>query len=82
MNHEMMVNEFGKIVWDTWEDLPNHNANISLDAFVVMPDHVHGVVIVRDMDIETPHVGPGSEPDPTLNGVPNNHQGFNFAHGK
>ena len=57
-------------------DLPNHNANISLDAFVVMPDHVHGVVIIRDMDIETPHVGPGSEPDPTLNGVPITHHGL------
>ena len=47
----------GKIVWGTWVDLPNDNFNISLDAFVVMPDHVHGVVIIRELDIETPHVG-------------------------
>jgi hypothetical protein len=29
-----------------WFDLPAHNADIELDAFVVMPDHVHGIVVL------------------------------------
>jgi REP element-mobilizing transposase RayT len=31
---------------DVWVGLPRHYANISLDAFVVMPNHVHGIVIL------------------------------------
>ncbi len=41
---KMKLNSFGKIVHDCWFDLPNHYSNCLLDAFVVMPNHVHGVV--------------------------------------
>jgi REP element-mobilizing transposase RayT len=58
---EMRLNEFGKIVEFTWYDLVNHGVGIELDAFVVMPNHVHGIVIIADDP-----VGAGSEPAPTL----------------
>ena len=57
----MRLNEFGEIVRLTWEDLPNHVANIVLDAFVVMPNHAHGVIFITDSVV----VGAGSEPAPT-----------------
>ncbi len=59
---EMRLNMFGEIVEWTWRDLPNHVANIVLDAFVVMPNHVHGIVIIVD---DKHIVGAGSEPAPT-----------------
>jgi len=59
---EMRLNTFGKIVEWTWRDLPNHIVNIVLDAFVVMPNHVHGIVIIVD---DHHMVGAGSEPAPT-----------------
>jgi putative transposase len=34
----MKLNQFGRIVDHAWNDLPNHNPHITLDAFVVMPD--------------------------------------------
>ena len=58
----MRLNEFGEIVRLTWEDLPNHVANIVLDAFVVMPNHAHGIIFITD---SVGDVGAGSEPAPT-----------------
>ncbi|MGV8048897.1 MAG: transposase [Anaerolineaceae bacterium] len=50
---EMKLNEFGQIVQSTWHDLVNHVARIELDAFVIMPNHIHGIITI---------VGAGSEP--------------------
>lgn len=36
----------GSIVQDVWNRLPSRFATILLDAFVVMPNHVHGIVIL------------------------------------
>ena len=43
-NGEMQLNRFGNIVLLTWNDLTNHIANIELGKFVIMPNHVHGIV--------------------------------------
>ena len=40
------VVENASIVRDCWLDLPNHYPHISLDAFVVMPDHLHGIIVL------------------------------------
>jgi len=45
---KMKLSDFGKIVADCWHDLPNHYSNIILDEFVVMPDHIHGIIIIRN----------------------------------
>ncbi len=58
---KMRLNEAGRIVRWTWHDLPNHVANIELDEFIVMPNHMHGIIIIRENDF----VGAGSEPTPT-----------------
>jgi putative transposase len=45
----MELNEYGRIVKDTWDDLPCHIKDIQLDAFCIMPNHVHGIIfIIRD----------------------------------
>jgi putative transposase len=55
-NGEMIKNEYGRTVCACWDDLPNHYAGIRLDAFVVMPNHIHGIVAV--MDVEAIHESP------------------------
>jgi len=45
---EMHLNEAGQIVVQTWQDLPNHGPSVQLDAFVVMPNHVHGIIIITE----------------------------------
>ena len=54
----MIINDFGKIVEFTWFDLPNHNKNISMDLFIIMPNHVHGIIEI---------VGAGSKPALVVN---------------
>ena len=40
----MRLNDFGRIVQYTWFDLVNHVDNIKLHEFIVMPNHVHGII--------------------------------------
>jgi REP element-mobilizing transposase RayT len=59
-NGIMKMNSYGVIVNDAWYDLAEYHPHISLDAFVVMPDHVHGIIIINP-----PHnAGAGHEPAP------------------
>jgi putative transposase len=63
---DMRLDEAGRMVEWTWYDLPNHIDNIALDAFVVMPNHVHGIIIIRErVGVAVAVVGAGSEPAPT-----------------
>ena len=57
---EMVLNEFGRIVENSWNDLINHNADIELDEFVIMPNHVHGIIVLEPSDRA------GLEPAPTV----------------
>jgi len=45
-NGEMKPSGLGELVWSAWRDLPNHHDHIDVDAFVVMPNHVHGIVVI------------------------------------
>ncbi len=42
----MQLNRFGRIVQACWYDLPRHYPHVMLDAFVVMPNHVHMLIIL------------------------------------
>ncbi|MBD2018205.1 hypothetical protein H6F96_30120 [Microcoleus sp. FACHB-53] len=44
----MHLNIVGATVKDVWENLPRHFPLIELDAFVVMPNHVHGIIVITD----------------------------------
>jgi putative transposase len=44
----MCLSAAGQMVADVWISLPNRFMAVELDAFVVMPDHFHGLLILRD----------------------------------
>ena len=44
----MAANRFGEFVEECWASLPEHYDSVALDAFILMPNHVHGVVIIQD----------------------------------
>ncbi|MDO8468610.1 MAG: hypothetical protein Q7S29_02525 [Candidatus Peribacter sp.] len=46
-NGKMILNEFGKIVEQCWKDIPLHFHNTRVDAHVVMPNHIHGILHLR-----------------------------------
>ena len=50
----MQRNPFGQIVWDEWFRSAEIRSEIELDAFVVMPDHIHGIVLIHPNDPSPP----------------------------
>jgi len=50
VNGEMTLNEFGEIVKTEWQKTGALRPNIDVDAFVVMPNHLHGILIITDND--------------------------------
>jgi putative transposase len=43
---EMLLSPEGACVERVWANLPRHYPRVSLDAFIVMPNHVHGIQIL------------------------------------
>ena len=63
IDHGNMVrNEFGDIVVVCWSDLPHHFPSIQLDCFIVMPNHIHGLIEITDerakIDVGAQHAAP------------------------
>jgi REP element-mobilizing transposase RayT len=45
-NGAMVLNAIGRIVAACWDAIPKHFAGTDVDVFVVMPNHVHGIVVL------------------------------------
>jgi len=65
-NGKMIRNEFGKITISCWNGLMSYFPNVNLDAFIVMPNHMHGIVeLVADVNVGArlprPYIDPGQE---------------------
>jgi REP element-mobilizing transposase RayT len=48
LDEEMHLNEYGKIAKAEWLRTENLRDNVCLDEFVVMPNHVHGIIKIID----------------------------------
>jgi REP element-mobilizing transposase RayT len=44
---ELILNAFGEIVAGQWHAIPERFPHVGMDAFVVMPNHIHGIVIIN-----------------------------------
>lgn len=51
-NGEMILNELGLVVQKEWEKTPElrRDMNLTLDAFVIMPNHFHGILCIGSND--------------------------------
>jgi REP element-mobilizing transposase RayT len=50
VHDEMQLNDAGKMVYDVWNDLPAFYPGVQTDAFIVMPNHIHGIIILVGAD--------------------------------
>ena len=63
VNGEMILNDIGLIAEDCWLQIPEHFPFVKLGNHVVMPNHVHGIVVIdkpddeRNVVVETPKLG-------------------------
>ena len=56
VDFEMELNSYGEVAVACWEEIPSHFEKILLDAFVIMPNHVHGIILTQESQtiIENP----------------------------
>jgi REP element-mobilizing transposase RayT len=54
VDYEMRPSAFGEIVAANWRELPSYYPGTQLDAFVVMPNHFHGILLLNQ-DGESNH---------------------------
>jgi putative transposase len=72
---KMKLSQTGQIANETWLDLPKHFPNVTLDEFVVMPNHIHGIIIIEPSHVGTLHATtlpppPTSQPAPQMSQPP------------
>ena len=48
VNREMTLNDFGRIADECWRTIPDHFANVELGSYVIMPNHVHGIIVITN----------------------------------
>ena len=48
---EIKLNTNGEIARDSWLSIPRHFKNVELDEFVIMPNHLHGIIIIESSEV-------------------------------
>jgi REP-associated tyrosine transposase len=80
VNGEMRLNDAGEIARRCWEDIPHHFSVVELDAFVIMPNHIHGVIVIQGrgeasvLPVRVPKGLPRTNASPLREGRPNGTQ--------
>lgn len=41
------LSPIGEVACSFWEEIPTHFPNVTLDEYIIMPNHVHGIIIIR-----------------------------------
>ena len=72
---QMQSNEIGKIVIEYWNRIPQHFSSVELDECVVMPNHIHGIIVLGTVGARSPR--PHTHPPQNRRGAvqsPRTHQ--------
>ncbi|MEL6268408.1 MAG: hypothetical protein AAFU54_27135 [Chloroflexota bacterium] len=55
MGDDMHLSAHGHMAYDAWPTIPDHFRNADIDLFVVMPNHVHGIVLILEQKSPSTH---------------------------
>ena len=50
VDEEMILTIHGKVVWECWREIPKHFPHVKLGVFIVMPNHVHGIIEIVNLE--------------------------------
>lgn len=50
INAQMQLSQVGKIAQKHWQEIPNHFDGVYIDEYVIMPNHVHGIIVINKPD--------------------------------
>lgn len=52
----MKLNKYGMTAQKYWKEIPDHYKNVQLDVFIILPNHMHGIIyIYEDIPVVTGH---------------------------
>lgn len=60
-NNNLTLSPLGKIIYNQWHKIPERYENIDIDEFIIMPNHIHGILIVNKKS--------GASPDTTISNI-------------
>ena len=55
---QLRRNEAGQMVWECWKAIPEHYPHAKTDAFIVMPNNVHGIIVITDTHVGANNYSP------------------------
>ena len=54
-NEKMDLNKMGEIANSCWTKIPNHFPNVELDEYIIMSNHIHGIIGINDISRDADH---------------------------
>jgi putative transposase len=67
---EMHLNGAGRMIQLVWEELPHQYLGVGVDASIVMPNHIHGIIVLTGLDEEGQPRGVAPTPMPDATAQP------------
>jgi len=55
IDERVILSQFGVIAENCWKDVPVHFPDSQIDEFIIMPNHVHGIIIINNFDNSVGH---------------------------
>lgn len=50
---EVILNSVGRIIDNCWNDIPKRFPNVILHEYIIMPNHIHGVIEIMDNAVDS-----------------------------
>ncbi|MBW1849412.1 MAG: hypothetical protein JRJ27_20320, partial [Deltaproteobacteria bacterium] len=47
------LTDLGNIIDKQWRDISNQYDNVDIDEFIIMPNHIHGIIIINKRTVGT-----------------------------
>ena len=65
-NGEMILSPIGDVVAEEWQKTAQIRPNVTMDEWVIMPNHVHGIIVIQETPrpVETPRRGVSTASNP------------------
>jgi putative transposase len=64
-DNTVVLNEYWELISRCWNTLPMHYLDIDVDLCVIMPNHIHGIIFLKDQHLDKTNVRAGLRPAPT-----------------
>ncbi len=58
VDNGVLLSQVGTVLDACWREIPNHFPHVGLDEWVIMPDHIHGILTLADASVGARHAVP------------------------